>query len=118
MRPGPMTNFPQRGEIWLIQFVPEVGSEQGGTRPGLILQNNLGNEFANTTIVAAMTTNLREMPVHVFLDKKDGVEKPCMIMLEQIHTIDKKRLVKKLGKIREDKFKNIFDALCSSLGFD
>lgn len=112
-----MTNFPKRGEIWLIEFDPKVGSEQGGTRPGLILQNDIGNQYGSTTVVAAMTTNLREMPVHVLLEKKDGVEKPSMLMLEQLHTIDKKRLVKKLGKINEQKFSEILVAIMYSLGF-
>jgi len=62
--------FPKRGQIWSVKFDPKVGSEQGGTRPTLILQNNLGNQFSNATIVAAPTTTMREMPVHVFLDKK------------------------------------------------
>ncbi len=118
MRAGIMNNFPKRGEIWLVEFDPKVGHEQGGTRPALILQNNIGNQYGSTTIVAAMTTNLREMPVHVLLDKKDGVEKNCMLMLEQIHTIDKKRLVKKLGQINEQKFSEIFNAVMYSLGFN
>lgn len=112
-----MSDFPKRGEIWLVQFEPKIGSEQGGTRPALIIQNDLGNEYANTTIVVAMTTTLKEMPVHVFLEEKDGVEKTCMLMLEQIHTIDKKRLIKKLGKINTKKFNDIFEALNYSLGF-
>lgn len=113
-----MADFPRRGEIWLVQFDPKVGSEQGGTRPALILQNNIGNEYASTTIVAAMTTTLREMPVHVLLDEKDGVDRNCMLMLEQIHTIDKKRLVRKLGKIKPEKFKAIWEGIHYSLGFE
>jgi mRNA interferase MazF len=112
-----MASFPKRGEIWLVQFDPKVGSEQGGTRPAVILQNDLGNQYANTTIVAALTTNLYEMPVHVLLTEKDGVERDCILMLEQIHTIDKKRLVKMLGKIKEEKFEEILDALLYSFGF-
>lgn len=112
-----MNKFPKRGETWLVSFDPKVGSEQGGTRPALVLQNDLGNEYGNTTIVVAMTTTLREMPVHVLLDKEDGVDKPSMLMLEQIHTIDKARLVRKLGKIRTKRFDDIFDALQYSLGF-
>ncbi len=112
-----MDNFPKRGEIWLIEFDPKVGSEQGGTRPGLILQNDLGNQYSSTTIVAAMTTTIRKMPVHVLLEKKDGVERNCILMLEQLHTIDKQRLVKKLGKINEQKFSEILEAIMYSLGF-
>ena len=112
-----MNKLPKRGEIWLIQFDPKVGSEQGGTRPGVILQNDLGNEHSSTTIVAALTTTLRQMPIHVYLDKASGVNRPSMLLLEQIHTIDKQRLVKKLGGIREEKFKEILEAVLYSLGF-
>jgi mRNA interferase MazF len=112
-----MSNFPKRGEIWLIKFDPKVGSEQGGERPAVILQNDLGNQYSSTTIVVPMTTTLREMPVHVSLRKTDGVEEPCMLLLEQIHTIDKKRLIKRLGKVNEAKWKEILEALLYSLGF-
>lgn len=112
-----MSKYPKRGEIWLVAFDPKVGSEQGGTRPAMVLQNDLGNKYANTTIVAALTTTLYEMPVHVPLDEKDGVKKNSILMMEQIHTIDKQRLVKKLGKIREEKWDEILEALLYSLGF-
>ncbi|WP_372369151.1 type II toxin-antitoxin system PemK/MazF family toxin [Candidatus Uabimicrobium sp. HlEnr_7] len=112
-----MSNFPKRGEIWSIQFDPKVGSEQGGTRPGVILQNDIGNKFSKTTIVAPLTTTIREMPVHVLLKKKDGVRNTCMLMLEQIHTIDNKRLVKRLGKIPQEKFQDIHEAILYSLGY-
>ena len=112
-----MTPFPKRGEIWLGQFDPKIGSEQGGTCPALVLQNDIGNQFANTTIVSALTTTLKQMPVHVLMEKIDGVEKPCMLMLEQIHTIDKQRLIKKLGHIRKEKFIEILESLLYSLGF-
>jgi mRNA interferase MazF len=118
MKRGQMNSFPKRGEIWLVEFEPKVGSEQGGTRLALILQNDIGNQYSNVTIVAAMTTNLRKMPVHILLEKKDGVERDCMLMLEQIHTIDKKRLVKKLGDIAESKFSEILEAIMYSLGFN
>ena len=112
-----MSKYPRRGEIWLIQFDPKVGSEQGGTRPAVILQNDLGNEHSPVTIVAALTTTLRQMPIHVYLDKLDGVKRPSMLLLEQIHTVDKKRLVKRLGKIRGEKFEEILEALLYSLGY-
>ena len=112
-----MNKFPKRGEIWLIQFDPKVGSEQGGTRPGVVLQNDLGNKYGSTSIVAALTSTIRQMPVHVYLDVKDGVKNPSMILLEQIHTIDKKRLVKKLGQINKEKFNEIYEAIIYSLGF-
>jgi len=112
-----MNRFPKRGEIWLIQFDPKVGSEQGGTRHGVILQNDIGNEHSPTTIVAALTTTIRQMPIHVYLDKSDGVDRPSMLLLEQIHTIDKKRLVKKVGRIRDEKFKEIYEAVLYSMGF-
>jgi mRNA interferase MazF len=112
-----MNRFPKRGEVWLIQFDPKVGSEHGETRPGVILQNDIGNEHSPATIVAALITTIRQMPIHVYLDKSDGVDRPSMILLEQIHTIDKKRLIKKLGTIRKEKFTEIFEAVLYSLGF-
>ncbi len=113
-----MSNFPKRGEIWLVKFDPKVGSEQGGKRPAVVLQNDLGNQYSPTIIVIPMTTTLREMPVHVLLNKKEGVAEPCMLMLEQIHTIDKKRLIKKLGKMSESKWNEILKAVLYSLGFN
>ena len=81
------------------------------------MQNDPGNEHSPTTIVAALTTSLRQMPIHVYLDKADGVNRPSMLLLEQIHTVDKHRLVKKSGRIRKDKFKEILEAVHYSLGF-
>ena len=112
-----MNKFPKRGEIWLVQFDPKVGSEQGGTRPGVILQNDIGNKYGSTSIVAALTSTLRQMPTHVYFDENDGVKNPSMLLLEQIHTIDKKRLVKKIGCIKKDKFNEIYEAIMYSLGF-
>lgn len=92
--------LPKRGEIWLVNFNPSRGSEQKGIRPALIIQNDTGNHYASTIIVAAITTTIKIYPVTVFLpEKKVGLSKDSMVNLAQILTVDKMRLRKKLGKL-------------------
>ena len=105
-----------RGEVWLIDFNPGRGSEQTGIRPALIIQNDIGNRYAATTIVAVITTTLKKYPVTVRLDRGEGgVDKPSMVNLAQVLTIDKGRLKKKLGKLNEKKIYHIEGALKISL---
>lgn len=95
-------SLPKRGEIWLVNFNPGRGSEQKGIRPALIIQNNIGNRYASTTIVAAITTTIKVYPVTVFLPAKVvGLPRDSMVNLVQILTIDKIRLQKKLGELNE-----------------
>ena len=92
--------LPRRGEIWLVNFNPGRGSEQKGIRPALIIQNDTGNHYASTIIVAAITTTVKIYPVTVFLPKRTvGLSKDAMVNLAQILTVDKMRLRKKLGKL-------------------
>ena len=92
--------LPKRGEIWLVNFNPGRGSEQKGIRPALIIQNDTGNHYASTIIVAAITMTIKIYPVTVFLLKKNvGLSKDSMVNLAQILTVDKMRLRKKLGKL-------------------
>lgn len=85
---------PYRGEIWLCELGTVVGSEQGKTRPCVILQNDVGNLYAPTTIIAPLTTTTKSLylPTHVKISYNHSV-----VMLEQIRTIDKQRLIKKLS---------------------
>lgn len=92
--------LPKRGDIWLVNFNPGRGSEQKGIRPALIIQNDTGNHYASTIIVAAITTTVKIYPVTVFLPKRTvGLSKDSMVNLAQILTVDKMRLRKKLGKL-------------------
>ena len=105
-----------RGEVWLVDFNPGRGSEQTGIRPAVIIQNDVGNQHAATTIVAIITTTLKKYPVTVALEEGDGgVDKPCMVNLSQVLTIDKDRLMQRLGKLDEEKIDQINTALKVSL---
>ena len=107
----------KRGELWMVNFNPGRGSKQQGIRPGLIIQNNLGNQFASTTIIAAITTTLKKYPVTVLIGEgKTGLTKNSMVNLSQILTVDKGRLLKRLGKLEENKIAEVDEALGLSLG--
>ncbi|AJO21084.1 Programmed cell death toxin YdcE [Heyndrickxia coagulans] len=96
-----------------------VGSEQGGVRPVLILQNDIGNRFSPTVIVAAITAQIQKakLPTHVEIDaKRYGLERDSVILLEQIRTIDKQRLTDKITHLDEEVMEKIDDALQISLG--
>ena len=107
----------KRGEIWMVNFNPGRGSEQTGVRPALIIQNDIGNQYASTTVVAAITTTIKKYPVTVLLAQgKGGLKQSSMVNLAQILTIDKGRLIKKLGHVGDDKMKEIDEAMKVSLG--
>jgi len=107
----------KRGEVWMVNFNPGRGSEQQGIRPGLIIQNDIGNQFASTTIIAAITTTLKKYPVTVLIEEgKAGLTKNSMVNLSQIFTVDKRRLIKRLGKLEENKIEEVDEALRLSLG--
>ena len=107
----------KRGDIWMINFNPGRGSEQGGIRPALIIQNDVGNQYASTTIVAALTTTIKKYPVTVLIDQaEDGLKERSMVNLAQILTVDKERLIKKLGQLGEEKMKEVDQATKVSLG--
>ncbi len=101
-----MIDFPNRGEIWLVDWSPSRGSEQKGIRPSLILQSDKGNSNKNypNTIVLTISTKGKNIPFHIKLipDKINGLKEISYIKCEQILTISKKRLVKKVGAIGED----------------
>jgi len=92
----------KRGDIFLANLEPIVGSEQGGIRPVLIIQNNIYNKYSPVIIVAAITSKIfsKEFPTNVFILKKEsGLDKDSTILLNQIRTIDKLRLIKKKGSL-------------------
>ncbi|MCI6609532.1 MAG: type II toxin-antitoxin system PemK/MazF family toxin [Ezakiella sp.] len=107
-----------RGDLIYADLSPVIGSEQGGVRPVLVIQNDIGNKFSPTTIVAAITSvkNKSNLPTHVKIgDKSSGLPKESVILLEQIRTIDKKRLKDKIGRVSDDFMKIIDEALKISL---
>ena len=109
--------FPKRSEVWLVNFNPGRGSEQKGVRPAVILQNDIGNQYAATTIIAAITTTIKIYPVTVFLKATSaGLSKNSMINLAQILTVDKSRLHKKLGQLTGKQMAKVDKALHISLG--
>lgn len=103
-----------RGDLFYADLSPVIGSEQGGVRPVVIIQNDIGNKFSPTTIVAAITSvkNKSSMPTHVNVGKDvGGLPKDSVILLEQIRTIDKRRLREKIGRMTDAKMKEIDKAL-------
>ena len=109
-------NFPKRGELWLVNFNPGRSREQKGIRPALIIQNNIGNQYAGTTIVSAITTTIKIYPVTVLLPSKvTSLPKNSMANLAQILTIDKTRLQKKLGKLNKKLMAKVDKAIRISL---
>lgn len=109
----------KRGDIFYADLSPVIGSEQGGVRPVVVIQNDVGNKYSPTVIVAAITSkiNKAKLPTHVEISaKKYGLLKDSVILLEQIRTIDKKRLKEKAGLLDDDLNIKINDALQISLG--
>jgi len=109
----------KRGDIFYADLSPVVGSEQGGIRPVLIVQNDVGNKYSPTVIVAAVTSriNKAKMPTHIEIKGEDyGLSKDSVILLEQIRTIDKKRLKEKIGHIDESVIGMVNEAVSISLG--
>lgn len=109
----------RRGDIFYADLSPVVGSEQGGTRPVLIIQNNIGNQYSPTTIVAAITSQIDKprLPTHVGMTASPGgLEKNSVILLEQIRTIDKSRLMEKVTSLDEESMARVNQAVEISLG--
>ncbi len=109
--------FPRRGEIWLVNFNPARGSEQKGIRPALVIQNDIGNKVSPITIVAAISKSIKIYPINVEIKSSEsGLDKDSAVKLNQIRTIDKSRLIKKLGKLDPSKMGAVKSALVLSLG--
>lgn len=108
----------QRGDIYYADLSPVTGSEQGGIRPVLIIQNDVGNRFSPTVIAAAITARQKKrLPTHVdLLDSTCGLFRDSTVMLEQIRTLDKSRLREYMGNVGTDKLRKIDRALEISVG--
>ena len=111
----------KRGDIYYADLSPVIGSEQGGIRPVLIIQNDVGNKYSPTVIAAAITSqiNKAKMPTHIELSASDyGLYKDSVILLEQIRTIDKKRLREKVAHVDKKLMKTVDEALSISFGIE
>ena len=108
-----------RGDIYYANMDPNVGSEQGGERPVVVLQNDAGNKHSPTLIIAALTSRVdkkRHLPTHVLLDHNPGLKVPSIVQLEQIFTIDKRRVQRFAGQTSEEEMMQIETAIKISLG--
>lgn len=109
----------KRGEIYYADLSPVVGSEQGGVRPVLIVQNDVGNRYSPTVIAAAITSQREKsrLPTHIELSSTNcGLSKDSIVLLEQIRTIDKKRLKERMGQLDDGSMGKINRALTISFG--
>ncbi|KGG80520.1 PemK family transcriptional regulator [Caloranaerobacter azorensis H53214] len=109
----------KRGDIYYADLSPVIGSEQGGVRPVLVIQNDIGNKYSPTVIVAAITSqiNKAKLPTHIEISATDyGLPKDSVVLLEQIRTIDKKRLREKIGFFDDDMMEKVNECLKISLG--
>ena len=109
----------RRGDIYYADLSPVVGSEQGGVRPVLIIQNNVGNRFSPTVIAAAITSRNEKanLPTHIRLyADNSGLSKDSVVLLEQIRTLDKKRLKEKMGTLNSSDMYKVDEALSISFG--
>ena len=114
-----MDTIVKRGDIFYADLSPDVGSEQGGTRPVLIVQNDTGNKHSPTVIAAAITsqTNKAKLPTHIELEGKNfGLTKNSVVLLEQIRTIDKRRLREHMGRLDEGMMNRVDTAIAVSFG--
>ncbi|MBR6692765.1 MAG: type II toxin-antitoxin system PemK/MazF family toxin [Clostridia bacterium] len=108
----------KRGEIYFADLSPVIWSEQGGIRPVLIVQNDIGNKYSPTIIAAAVTSKLNKskLPTHIELPKSVGLNKESVVLLEQIRTIDKRRLKDKIGELTPSLMQKVNDAILVSFG--
>jgi len=111
----------KRGEVVLVNLEPVIGSEQGRIRPVLVIQNDISNEFSPKTIIAPITSKVynKEYPTNVFISKQDSkLDKDSTILLNQIRTIDKSRIIKKISNLNNFIMKKVDLALKVSLGLE
>ncbi len=109
----------KRGDIYYADLSPVVGSEQGGVRPVLVVQNDIGNKYSPTVIAAAITSqiNKAKLPTHIEISAQEyGLLKDSVILMEQIRTIDKKRLREKIGHLDDELMDRVNEALTISFG--
>lgn len=115
------TMLVKRGDIFYADLSPVIGSEQGGIRPVIIMQNDIGNRYSQTVIVAAITSqiNKAKLPTHVEISSEEyGLNRDSVVLLEQIRTLDKRRLKEKIGHMTDSDMEKVNKALLISLSLD
>ncbi|WP_426350122.1 type II toxin-antitoxin system PemK/MazF family toxin [Alloiococcus sp. CFN-8] len=115
------TMLVKRGDIFYADLSPVIGSEQGGIRPVIIIQNDIGNKYSPTVIVAAITSqiNKAKLPTHVEISSEEyGLNKDSVVLLEQVRTLDKKRLKEKIGHMTDSDMEKVDRALRISIGIN
>ena len=111
----------KRGDIYYADLSPVVGSEQGGLRPVLIIQNDIGNRYSPTVIAAAITSRMgkTKLPTHIDIyAERAGLQKDSVILLEQIRTLDKRRLKERMGHLDDESMKAVDNAIAVSVGLN
>lgn len=108
----------RRGDLFYADLNPVVGSEQGGIRPVLVIQNDVGNHFSPTVVAAAITSRKAKnsLPTHILLENVPGLAPTSLLLLEQLRTIDRKRLRGHIGRISKEKMLEVDAALAISIG--
>ena len=113
-----MERIIKRGDIYYAELNPIIGSEQGGTRPVLIISNDIGNKHSPTVIIAAITSRVHtkaKLPTHTAVSNYEGLDKDSVILLEQIRTIDKQRLKDMIGHLDKERMRSVDEAIRVSL---
>ena len=107
-----------RGELYIADLDPVVGSEQGGLRPVLVVQNDMGNRYSPTVVVLAVTSQLQKarLPTHVQVPAEHGLQKDSVILAEQLRTLDKRRLQERIGRLTPEYMAQVERALAVELG--
>ena len=111
----------KRGDIFYADLSPVVGSEQGGIRPVIVIQNDIGNKYSPTVIVAAITSqiNKAKLPTHVEISSEEyGLNRDSVVLLEQVSTLDKRRLKEKIGHMTDEDMKKVNKAMMISLSLN
>ena len=113
-----MSRYIFRGDIYITKLNPAIGHEQGGIRPVLVIQNDVGNQHSPTIIVAPLTSRIKKtnLPTHVCISDREKLEKNSIVLLEQIRTLDKSRLGDFLGKLNDVEMAAVNKAISISLG--
>ena len=114
-----MERIIKRGDIYYAELNPVIGSEQGGTRPVLIISNDIGNKHSPTVIIAAITSRVHtkaKLPTHIPVSNYEGLDTDSVILLEQIRTIDKSRLRERMGKLDDKAMTRVDNAIAVSFG--
>ncbi len=110
-----------RGEMYFADLGKGIGSEQEGFRPVVIIQNDVGNKHSSTVIAAPISSKIarkRRLPTHYYLEAENGLEEPSVVLMEQVRTIDKRRLTRYIGKLPEQTMAGLNHALAVSVGLE